>query len=110
MARQLAVSLVLALAALSVLSGCGSSTPQAQTDPSAGASAVPTEIDPGQPRARLAARAAAAKVLRQVASYALKAGGRPDRTVSIQRAVDGSWRVDMQGAAHGGAVDVAMVF
>ncbi|HZM83067.1 MAG TPA: hypothetical protein VFC19_45730 [Candidatus Limnocylindrales bacterium] len=100
--------LVLVLAAVS---GCGGgSTPPASADPSpSAASAVPNN-DPAQPRAKLAARAAAAKDLRQAVSYAWKAGGRPDRTVSVQRAVDGSWRVDMQGAAHGGAVDIALVF
>jgi hypothetical protein len=58
----------------------------------------------------LAARAAAAKDLRQVASYVLRTNGRPDRTVSVTRAVDGSWRVDIPGAAYGGAVDVALVY
>jgi len=105
--RLLVLPLVLALA---ILSGCGGSTPQAKENPSpSAASAVPNN-DPAQPRARLAARAAAAKDLRQTASYLWKAGGRPDRTVSVQRAVDGSWRVDMQGVAHGGTVDIAMVF
>lgn len=105
--RLLVGPLVVALAAVS---GCGGSTPQAQRNPSpSAASAVPNN-DPAQPRARLAARAAAAKDLRQAVSYLWKAGGRPDRTVSVQRAADGSWRVDIQGGAHGGAVDIALVF
>jgi len=105
--RPLVIPLALALA---FLSGCGDSTPSAQGNPSpSAASAVPNN-DPAQPRARLAARAAAAKDLRQAASYVWKAGGRPDRTVSVQRAADGSWRVDMRGGAHGGAVDIALVF
>ena len=104
--RPLVLPLVLALAALS---GCGS-TPVAQADPSPSASAAVPPNDPTQPRAKLAARAAAAKDLRQVASYVHKAGGRPDRTVSVQRAADGSWRIDMQGGAHSGAVDIALVF
>lgn len=107
MVRPLLLPLVVALAAVA---GCGDATPQTQpvSGPSA-ASAVPLN-DPQQPRARLAARAAAAKDLRQSAAYALKVNGRPDRTVTVWRAVDGSWRVDMQGAAHGGAVDISMVF
>ncbi len=86
---------------------CGSDP---TTDPSptrSGASAVPND---GQPRTRLAARAAAAKDLRQAAQYVLKTTGRPDRTISIQRAIDGSWRVDVPGGAYGGAVDIALVF
>jgi hypothetical protein len=98
------------IAALAALSGCGGSAPVAVSDPGpSAASAVPNN-DPAQPRAKLAARAAAAKDLRQVAAYVWKANGRPDRTVAVQRAVDGSWRVDMPGAVHGGAVDIALVF
>lgn len=110
MVRPLALSTMLALAvAFPALSGCGS-TPVAQADPTPSASFAVPPNDPSQPRARLAARAAAAKDLRQSVSYVLKANGRPDRAVSVQRAVDGSWRVDVQGGAHGGAVDIAIVF
>lgn len=42
--------------------------------------------------------------------YVLTTRGRPDRTVAIQQATDGSWRVDVPGGAHGGAVDIALVF
>lgn len=107
MRRSLMLPLVVAFAALS---GCGGDTPQAPANPSPDtASAVPNN-DPAQPKAKLAARAAAAKDLRQSASYTWKSSGRPDRTVSVQRAVDGSWRVDMPGAVHGGRVDIALVF
>lgn len=95
---------VLLLALL--LSACGGD-PVAGTQPST-ASQVPGN-DPSQPRTKLAARAAAAKDLRQAASYVLKTTGRPDRTVLVQRATDGSWRVDIPGSAHGGAVDIALV-
>jgi hypothetical protein len=81
--------------------------------PVAGSSAAPVSghpNDPSQPRTRLAAWAAAAKDLRQTSFYVLKAPGSPDRTVSLIRATDGSWRVDVPGGAHGGTVDIALVF
>jgi hypothetical protein len=106
MVRLVIVPLALALLALP---GCGPA-PEAQTQPSASGAAGVPDNDPAQPRAKLAARAAAAKDLRQAAYYTLKTSGRPDRTVTILRAVDGSWRVDIPGGAHGGAVDVAFVF
>ncbi|GIH09008.1 hypothetical protein Rhe02_70750 [Rhizocola hellebori] len=97
---------------LSTLAGCGedakdSATPVTDTS-SASASAHPN--DPSQPRTRLAAWAAAAKDQRLTAFYVLKSQGHADRTVSIIRAADGSWRVDIPGGAHGGAVDIALVF
>jgi hypothetical protein len=94
---------------LSTLAGCGEDavTPAAESS-SAPVSAHPNE--PSQPRTRLAAWAAAAKDLRQTAFYVLKSPGHADRTVSIIRATDGSWRVDIPGGAHGGAVDISLVF
>lgn len=99
---------LLALSLLILLSACESEPIATPPTPST-LSSVPAN-DPAQPRSKLAARAAAAKDLRQVALYVLKTAGRPDRTVSIQRATDGSWRVDVPGSAHGGAVDIALVF
>jgi hypothetical protein len=94
-------------AALLALSACGSDPiPGAHADPS-GSPSVPAET--GQPRSKLAARAAAAKDLRQVAFYLLKSPGRPDRTVGLTRATDGSWKVDVPGGAYGGTVDVSLV-
>lgn len=99
----------LAALSLSLLSACGSD-PVVGAAPSPSAPSPVPLNDPSQPRTKLAARAAAAKDLRQVAFYVLKTSGRPDRTVSVQRATDGSWRVDVPGGAHAGAVDIAIVF
>jgi hypothetical protein len=96
---------IILMAAL--LAGCGS-------DPVVGPAAASSATTSGGPilgpRDALAARAAAAKDLRQVAFYVLRTNGRPDRTISVTRAVDGSWRVDVPGGAHGGAVDIALVY
>lgn len=103
-----ATTLLLPLfAVFALLAGCGS-------DPAVNTAATPTATGPGGPvlgpRDALAARAAAAKDLRQVAFYVLKTKDRPDRTVGVTRAVDGSWRVDIPGGAHGGTVDIAIVY
>ncbi len=94
------------------LSGCGGdeTTPVAQNSsaPSTAPTGQPNEAS--QPRVRLAARAAAAKDLRHAAFYVLKSPGWPDRTISFTRATDGSWRVDVPGGAHSGAVSIALVF
>lgn len=95
--------------ALLALAGCGANpAPEAAPTASSSAHAVPGDAE--QPRSKLAARAAAAKDLRQVAFYVLKTKDRPDRTVGISRATDGSWRVDVPGSAHGGTVDIALVY
>ncbi|WP_020522918.1 hypothetical protein [Catelliglobosispora koreensis] len=110
-ARMFHVRLLIAplSAALLALSACGSDpVPAATPAPSASAQGVPAEAT--QPRSKLAARAAAAKDLRQVAFYVLKTKDRPDRTVAITRATDGSWRVDIPKSAHGGTIDIAIVF
>jgi hypothetical protein len=73
---------------------------------SASGAAVPTA--PTQARAQLAARAAAAEDRRMLASYTLATPGRADRTVAVVRANDGSWRVDIPGAALGGTADVSV--
>jgi len=97
-----------ALLALSAaLAGC-------DADPVVTASPTKAAGSPGAPvlgpRDALAARAAAAKDLRQVAFYVWKSSGRPDRTVAVIRADDGSWRVDIPSAVLGGAVDVTIVY
>ncbi|WP_162908112.1 hypothetical protein, partial [Allorhizocola rhizosphaerae] len=105
MIRPLALPLVVAL--LFAQAACGAGPVPGAQPTQGGPSAVPPNE---QPRTQLAARAAAAKDLRQAALYTLKSPGRPDRTVSVQRATDGSWRVDVPGGAHDGAVDIALVF
>jgi hypothetical protein len=99
--------LVPVLAICVLLAGCGSDPVVSTAATPSGGSPVPGKL---APRDELAARAAAAKDLRQVAFYLLKSTGRPDRTITVTRAVDGSWRVDIPGGAHGGAVDIAIVY
>jgi hypothetical protein len=97
-----------ALLALSAaLAGCDED-PVVTSAPTSGAASPGSPVL--GPRDALAARAAAAKDLRQIAFYVLKSNGRPDRTVAVTRAVDGSWRVDIPGGARGGAVDIAIVY
>jgi hypothetical protein len=103
--RRAALSLSL-IAACWTVSACGE-TPVAAPPSSAPLTAPPA---PTEPREQLAARAAAAKDLRQVAGYVFKSPKRPDRRVVVTRAKDGTWRVDVPGGAHGGAVDIAVVF
>jgi hypothetical protein len=94
-----------ALVITGALAGCGSDpVPAGAAAPSA--SAVPTE--PTEARDVLAARAAAAKDRRMVAFYTLSTTDRADRTVTVTRAVDGGWRVDIPGGALDGTADVAV--
>ncbi|NUT33399.1 MAG: hypothetical protein HOV79_10020 [Hamadaea sp.] len=102
--RTAAASAIAAVAAVmtaAVITGCGS-TPLPQAEQTPGPSV------PGDPRTQLAARAAAAKDLRHVASYTLKTPDRPDRTVLVSLAKDGGWLVSVPGTALGGTVDVAL--
>lgn len=101
--RLRAGALVLASALLLV--GCGD-------DPPAGAPSAeargPVHERKAPARARLAALAAAAADRKFSAFYTLSTPGRPDRTVAVTLAMDGSWRVDIPGGALGGTVDVAV--
>jgi hypothetical protein len=94
--------LILILAAGVVLSACSDPPPVSSAE-----TAAPNA--PDDPRTQLAARAAAAQDLRQVASYRLRTADRPDRTVTFTQAKDGSWRLDVPGQALGGTVDIALV-
>lgn len=90
------------LAAVIAAAGCGGGDgPPGADKPS------PEPAPPAQPRAALAARAAAAQDLVTVSSYTLTTGG-DDRTVVLVRAEDRSWRVDIEGGALGGTADVAI--
>jgi hypothetical protein len=96
-----AVALLAAAAA-----GCGGAAPAPA--PTAGsASAVPPAVTDA--RLDLAALAAAAEDHRFTALYTLDTQGRDQRTVVVTTATDGSWRVDVPGAALGGTADVAIV-
>jgi hypothetical protein len=59
-------------------------------------------------RDALAGLAAAAKDRRYVATYTLTAAKRPDRTVTVAMASDGSWVVAVPGGALDGLADVAV--
>jgi hypothetical protein len=76
------------------------------TDPATG----PTTPQAGPPveRDQLAGLAAAAKDKRYVATYTLTGGGRPDRTVTVAVATDGSWVVGVPAGALSGLADIAM--
>lgn len=105
--RPSSVIVVAALggAVLAATAGCGAGGPA-----KAGATGEPARsAGPAPARDQLAAAAAAAKDRRMVAFYALRSAGRADRTVTVVRAPDGSWRVDIPGGALGGTADVAVV-
>jgi hypothetical protein len=86
-----------------LLTGCGGGTPAPAATPTEPAASRPTEA-----RDQLAAFAAAAQDRRLVAGYTLATEGRPDRSISVTRATDGSWRVDIAGGALGGTADVSI--
>jgi hypothetical protein len=98
------LSCAVALVAMGVLTACGADAPIPER--SATRAAVPTA--PTRARAQLAARAAAAEDHRMLALYTLATPGRPDRTIAVVRANDGSWRVDIPGGALGGTADVSV--
>ncbi len=93
--------LLLTLTAGMVLAACS------DPPPSTGETGAPNV--PDDPRTSLAARAAAAQDLHQVATYRLRTPEKPDRTVTITAAKDGGWRLDVPGQALGGTVDIALV-
>lgn len=91
---------LLQVAVVALLGGCGE-PPQPVALPSEGPA-------PQTPAERLIGLVAAAKDKRYAASYLLRVKGRADRTVSVQLARDGGWRVDVPGGAHGGRREVTL--
>ncbi|WP_323373579.1 hypothetical protein, partial [Plantactinospora alkalitolerans] len=83
--------------------GCGGGAPAPAATPTKPAASRPPEA-----RDQLAALAAAAQDRRLVAGYTLSTEGQPDRSISVTKATDGSWRVDIPGGALGGTADVSM--
>jgi hypothetical protein len=103
--RLATASLTAGVAALTLLGACGTGgTPAAATP----ASSPPTSAAGVDPRGQLASRAAAAKDRRYVAGYTLSQPKQPLRSVLVTVAADGTWRVDIQGGALGGAADVSI--
>ena len=88
-----------------VLASC-TSHPPILPDETPTTAPVPTA--PTDPWGQLAARVAAARDNRYVATYNLQKPGRPARTVSVTIAADGSWLVAIPGGALGGTADVAV--
>ncbi|MDI1464290.1 hypothetical protein QEZ54_25290 [Catellatospora sp. KI3] len=107
MRRATLTPLALIVASMA-LSACGDTVPQAT--PSATATTVAGPVEATEPRAQLAGRAAAAKDLKQVATYTFTSPKRPVRRVTITRAVDRTWRIDLPGGAYSGQVDIALVW
>lgn len=86
-----------------VLAGCGDEEPPTAPTP------VETTVSAETPaRTQLRALAAAAADRRFAAAYTLSTDGRPDRTVVVTLATDGTWRIDIPGWGAGGAVDIAV--
>jgi hypothetical protein len=94
------VALSSALLAGLALGSCSGERPEPDPAPSVGA--------PAADRDALAGLAAAAKDRRYVATYTLTAAKRPDRTVTVALATDGSWVVAVPGGALDGLADVAV--
>lgn len=94
------------------LVGCGgdepgdtTATPSASAPATASGAAAAGDTDA---RTHLAALAAAAEDRHLRAHYTLSRSGRPNRTVALTSATDGTWRVDIPGGALGGTADIAM--
>jgi hypothetical protein len=105
-ARRGSAALLLAVVPfLPLVAACGNEAPPAQavSTPQATPEATPDA------RTRLAALAAAAKDRHMIATYTYASAGRPDRTVTVTRAPDRTWRVDIPGGALGGRADVSVV-
>jgi hypothetical protein len=89
---------------LGTVAGCGG-----RHAPAAKATSLPAAAGVNNPRAQLAAHAAAAKDRRYIADYTLSRDRQRDQAVTATLAADGTWRVDVQGGALSGAADVAIV-
>ena len=103
--RAVPATVTAGTAALALLTACGSGSVPAKAT---GASSGPPATTAAEPRAQLAARAATAKDRRYVLGYTLAAPNKPLRSVLVTIAADGTWRVDIQGGALGGAADVSI--
>lgn len=90
------------LAAPLVLTGCAPHpAPVPAPEPA-------VEEQPASAREQLAALAASAQDRRFTARYTLTTADGPARTVEVTRAIDGTWRVDVELGALGGTADVAV--
>ncbi|MFC3503259.1 hypothetical protein ACFOOK_20080 [Micromonospora krabiensis] len=92
----------LALVLPALLAACTADQPAAPPpdDPE------PVAVDAA--RDELAGLAAAAQDRHLTARYTLRQDGEADRAIVVTSANDGSWRVDVPGAALGGTVDISL--
>ncbi|TQL76880.1 hypothetical protein FB566_2422 [Stackebrandtia endophytica] len=95
-----------------VVSGCsGTAGDGVQPIPSLAPEPVNSAAtDTGNPGVDLASRAALAKDQHYMAVYEWRADEADPVEVTVTHAEDGSWRVDVPGGAHGGKVDVTIVW
>ncbi len=98
--RRLIAGIATGLLVGSALTGCGSGGPNPLPS-----TTLDTRL---ADRDHLAGLAAAAKDQRYVATYTLTTPNRPDRTVTVAFATDGSWVVAVPGGALSGLADVAV--
>jgi hypothetical protein len=101
--RLAATGLTAGVAVVTLLSACAPGAPAGATPASS-----PPPSAAADPRGELAARAAAAKDRRYVVGYTFSQPNEPLRSVLVTIATDGTWRVDIQGGALGGAADVSI--
>jgi hypothetical protein len=101
--RIAAAGLCAGAAVLTLLPGCAPGAP-------AGANPTPSTLPSTatDPRGQLAAMAATAKDRRYVVGYTYSQPNQPLRSVLVTIATDDTWRVDIQGGALGGTVDVSI--
>jgi hypothetical protein len=102
--RRLAGALALTLAALPA--ACADDQPAGPPSPSP---AEPTPVAMDAARNELAALAAAAQDRHFTARYTLSGADGLAGPISVTRAEDGTWRVDVPGWALGGTADITLV-
>ncbi|MGC9669083.1 hypothetical protein ACNTMW_21300 [Planosporangium sp. 12N6] len=104
--RRLKASIPVLVMATLLTSGCAGS----RNSPAAAAGDLPPpSASPLDPRIQLAGLVAAAKDRRFSAGYTFTPPGQAPRTVTVELAADGSWRVEVPGGALGGQATVALV-
>ncbi|BCJ59769.1 hypothetical protein [Micromonospora endophytica] len=103
-AQRRPVPLALVLALTLLFTGCSADPPADPPPPST----APRPVGMDAARDELAALAAAAQDRHLVARYTWRVDGAGDRLIVVTSANDGSWRVDVPGGAHGGAVDISL--
>ncbi|GAA4910024.1 hypothetical protein LX16_2781 [Stackebrandtia albiflava] len=109
--RRRITSILAGLGVGLAMSGCtgsatGDSAPPTGPPPAPPDSTATTSADAA---AELSGRAATAKDLHYTAAYEWAPARREAVEITVSVALDGSWRVDVPGGAHGGRRDVTMI-